>query len=133
MRSLSPALFVSYAPFLKKLYLDHNQLKVLDPRIGLLRQLEVLDLSSNALTWLPEEIGMLVNLNSLLMYDNQLQELPREIGYLYKLEILGIEGNPMLEHQIDDLAESGTKAVITQCRESINGEWFAQIIKLSFG
>ena len=122
MRSLSAALFNSYASFLKQLYLDHNQLKTLDPRIGRLRQLEGRDVSSNALTWLPDAIGMLVNLKALRLYDNQLQELPREIGYLFRLEILGIEGNPMLEHQIDDLAEHGTKAVIVQCRESINSK-----------
>ena len=129
MRALSAPLFVSYAPFLKKLYLDHNQLKLLDPRIGQLRQLEVLDVSTNLINWIPEEIGMLVNLTSLRLYDNQLQELPREIGYLFKLEILGIEGNPMLEHQIEDVAELGTKAVITQFRESINGEYLSQSLK----
>ena len=122
-RALSPALFKDYGSFLKQLYIDHNQLKTLDPLIGQLRSLEILDISSNMLTWLPEEIGMLVNLKSLLLYDNQLQDLPREIGYLFALEILGIEGNPMLEHQTDDLAEHGTKALITQFRESINGKF----------
>ena len=122
-RALSPALFRDYGAFLKKLYIDHNQLKTLDPRIGQLRSLETLDISSNALTWLPEEIGMLVNLKSLLLYDNQLQDLPREIGHLFALETLGIEGNAMLEQQTDDLAEHGTKALITQFRESINGKF----------
>lgn len=126
-RALSPALFRDYGSFLKQLYVDHNQLKTLDPRIGQLRSLEVLDLSSNALTWLPEEIGMLVNLKSLLLYDNQLQDLPREIGHLFALEVLGIEGNAMLEHQIDDLAEHGTKALITRFRESINGKFLDSI------
>lgn len=121
-RALSFALFKDYGSFLKQLYIDHNQIKTLDHRIGQLRNLEVLDISGNAITWLPEEIGMLVNLKTLLLYDNQLQDLPREIGHLFALETLGIEGNPMLEHQIDDLAEHGTKALITQFRESINGK-----------
>ena len=121
MRNLSNRLFGGY-PFLRRLYLDHNNLHYLDPRIGKLRCLEHLDISSNQIMVIPEEIGMLVNLKMLLAYDNQLQGLPREIGHLYKLEVLGIEGNPIDEDLRDHVAAQGSKALITQIREGTSGK-----------
>lgn len=115
MKALSPMLF--RYDFLSKLYLDHNDLERLDPAIGQLRNLTHFDISNNSIRELPEEIGMLVNLRELLIFDNKLHTLPVQLGHLFKLEMLGIEGNSIIEEIRDIVMHQGTKALVTQFRE----------------
>ncbi len=121
LKALSRPLF-SHFTFLKKLYLDHNRLLSLNPMIGQLRNLTHLDISDNQISHLPEEIGMLVNLKDLLMFDNNIRILVQEIGQLFKLEFLGVEGNPLQDPYVSILAQHGTRALITQLRETAEGK-----------
>ena len=116
LRAIARPVFVQFQ-FLRRLFLDHNNLHQLSPSIGQLRLLSHLDVSDNNISEVPPEIGMLVNLKEFLLFDNQITAFPSEIGHLYKLEFLGIEGNPL-----DHLTESrinteGTGAFIDQERE----------------
>ncbi|KAL9637930.1 MAG: hypothetical protein Q9164_001883 [Protoblastenia rupestris] len=116
LKAISQPIFNQFG-FLKKLYLDHNQLHRLDPAIGQLRLLNHLDISSNNIMEVPPEIGMLVNLKTLLMFDNQINGLPMEIGHLFRLELLGIEGNPLEPEYKEHISTHGTKALISTMRD----------------
>ena len=121
LKAISQPIFNQFG-FLKKLYLDHNQLHRLDPAIGQLRLLNHLDISSNNIMEVPPEIGMLVNLKTLLMFDNQINGLPMEIGHLFRLELLGIEGNPLEPEYKEHISTHGTKALISTMRDQFLGE-----------
>lgn len=120
IRNLSLALFDHYA-FLGKLYIDGNKLGCLPPAIGQLRNLSFLEASNNDLRELPETIGMLVNLKELYVFDNNISTLPHEVGYLYKLFMLGIEGNPLNDEFKEIVMRYGTKALVAQLRDTMEG------------
>jgi CCR4-NOT transcription complex subunit 6 len=120
LRVLSTALF-RYT-FLTELYVASNKITYLPPTIGHLRLLRHLDASSNQLTELPPEIGMCVYLKNLLLFDNSIQTLPNELGSLFQLEMLGIEGNPLDAAMKQAIMEKGTKALISELRESTPGK-----------
>ena len=121
LKTISQPLFTQFM-FLKKLFLDHNQLHRLDPAIGHLRLLIHLDISGNNIMEIPPEIGMLVNLKALLMFDNRINGLPMELGHLFRLEILGIEGNPLEPEYKEHISNQGTKALISMMRDQFLGE-----------
>ena len=120
LKAISQPIFTQFK-FLRKLFLDHNQLQRLDPAIGQLRLLNYLDISSNNIMAIPPEIGMLVNLKALLMFDNQINFLPMELGYLFRLEILGIDGNPLEPDYKEHISSDGTKALISTMRDKYLG------------
>ncbi|MDP3533274.1 MAG: leucine-rich repeat domain-containing protein [Alphaproteobacteria bacterium] len=74
--------------WLKKLYLDYNNLESLTDKIGNLTNLEYITLSNNKLISLPDKIGNLTNLKKLFISSNQLTSLPDKIGNLINLEEL---------------------------------------------
>ncbi|GMG55752.1 unnamed protein product [Ambrosiozyma monospora] len=114
--TLSSKLF-SYS-FLRRLYLNGNNLKVIPPQISSLKTLRVLDLSSNNLTELPKEIGMLYNLKYLYVFDNNISDISYDFGNLYQLDFLGIEGNPnMNEEIVQIIAKKGTRGLIIHLRD----------------
>lgn len=78
---------------LKELYLQHNEIVILPPEIGLLVNLKLLYLNDNQLINLPPEIGNLVNLKSLIVSVNKLTDLPSTIVRLTKLESLYLGNN----------------------------------------
>ncbi|KAL9105115.1 MAG: hypothetical protein Q9163_000033 [Psora crenata] len=116
LKAVSRPIFTQFT-FLRKLFLDHNQLSRLDPAIGHLRLLNHLDISGNHIMEIPPEIGMLVNLKALLMFDNQISGLPMELGHLFRLEILGIDGNPLEPEYKEHISNHGTKALISMIRD----------------
>ncbi|ETN36919.1 uncharacterized protein HMPREF1541_07906 [Cyphellophora europaea CBS 101466] len=118
LHALSPILFNAYG-FIRRLNLGWNNLTVLSPTIGQLKQLEHLDVSFNQLSELPPEIGMLSSLKQLHLFNNRIQTLPYEVGFLFKLEMLGIAGNPLESGQKDKITEGGTKALVHHLRESM--------------
>lgn len=120
LKAISRPVFSQFT-FLRKLYLDHNQLHRLDPAIGCLRLLTHLDVSGNNLAEVPPEIGMLVNLRCFLIFDNQITALPTEIGHLFRLEVLGIEGNPLAQDVKSHIVEHGTQSFIEFVREKLLG------------
>jgi len=119
LRTLNPKV-ADFYPFLTRLYLDNNQLMILPPEIGLLRNLRVLNVSQNHLQELPNCIGMLSSLVELLLFDNQIRTLPQEVGYLYKLEVLGIVGNPIDKDIKELIMERGTKELVKTIRDTTN-------------
>lgn len=80
-----------------ELRLEFNHLQHIPSSIGQMRCLMLLDLSHNQLSYLPPEIGKLTNLRHLLLYNNLLSTLPPEMGYLFNLELIGLEGNPIMD------------------------------------
>jgi len=72
-----------------------NKLVVLPPEIGLLTNLEFLNLSHNKINNLPPEIGQLKNLQSLYLDKNRLSKLPVEIRSLANLKYLDLRDNPL--------------------------------------
>lgn len=119
LRTLNPKL-AEYYPFLTRLFLDNNQLTTLPAEIGMLRTLQVLNVSHNHLQELPNCIGMLSQLKELLLFDNQIRNLPQEVGYLCKLEVLGIVGNPIDKDIKDLIMERGTKELVKTIRDTTN-------------
>lgn len=79
----------------KKLDLSGNQLTVLPPEIGLLRNLQKLNLRDNKLTTLPPEIGQLISLIRLDLSGNQLATLPPELCQLRNLQELNLRDNKL--------------------------------------
>jgi len=117
LRSLAAKAF-KYT-FLQELYIASNKLTRLPPAIGKLRALTYLDVSFNQLTELPAELGMCTYLKTLLVFNNKLMAVPHELGSLHLLEMLGIEGNPNFNPDLKaEIAEKGTKSLITYLRES---------------
>ena len=83
-----------------ELFLDHeddyeNKLYELDKYIGILTNLQILDLTDNRLTILPLEIGNLTNLKKLYLTTNMIKILPKEIGKLINLEKLDLQSNKL--------------------------------------
>ncbi|OJJ22485.1 hypothetical protein BKI52_07330 [marine bacterium AO1-C] len=58
-----------------------------------------LDLKHKKLTYIPSEIGLLVNLQKLQLFVNKLTRLPKEIAALKKLHWLGLAGNEMKDFE----------------------------------
>lgn len=72
-----------------------EDLQGLEPsHIAALNQPE-LDLSHQNLTHIPSEIGLLVNLQKLQLFVNNISGLPKEMTTLKKLHWLGLAGNNM--------------------------------------
>ena len=67
------------------------------PEIGMLRNLEELNLDQNQLRHLPVEIGHLTKLKFLSLAENRLKELPGTIGNLVLLEIFYLQNNLLFE------------------------------------
>lgn len=80
-------------PNLLELYASHNQIIEIDPSIGKLKNLRLLDLSANRLDSLPLEIFLLENLELLDVSLNKLVTIPSEIGSLKRLKTLNLSYN----------------------------------------
>ncbi len=61
--------------------------------IGLLTNLQELDLSGNLIQTIPKEIGLLTNLEDLDLYDNKIEIIPKEICNLINLKYLSLGKN----------------------------------------
>ena len=76
---------------------DVPRLSALPAELGLLHNLQQLDLCGNRLTALPAEIGQLRKLKSLNLSDNELTALPDSMRQLGKLRELFLHGNDALD------------------------------------
>jgi len=76
-----------------KLVINNNKIKVLNPEIGYLINLEHLDYDFNEISELIPEIGNLIHLKWLSFASNKITKLIPEIGSLINLEILNISTN----------------------------------------
>jgi CCR4-NOT transcription complex subunit 6 len=104
--------------FLTCVYLNNNRLSVLPKELGMLKGLTKLDVSGNQLTSIPPQIGMLTNLKEFLLFDNDIQTLPNGLGTLYQLELLGLEGNPLVEPYKTVFVRDGTQGLISYLLET---------------
>ncbi|WP_053337297.1 leucine-rich repeat domain-containing protein [Microscilla marina] len=87
------ALETDFCANLQELNLNNQQLEVLPPAIGQLKQLHSLWAWKNKLTKLPVEIGALTHLRVLSLQYNQLTCLPPEISRLTQLRDVYLYGN----------------------------------------
>jgi hypothetical protein len=78
---------------LQKLDLSHNKIVNLPKEIGLLSNLQILDLNHNKIVNLPKEIGDLSDLKELNLGSNNIVNLPKEIGNLFNLQRLLLPHN----------------------------------------
>lgn len=79
----------------KHLKLGGIALKSLPPELGMLTNLEVLDVSVCELTALPKELGNLSQLKKLYAHNNRLTEVPKELGDLTNLEYITLSDNQL--------------------------------------
>ena len=79
-------------PSLQKLDLGYNEITVLEPIIGLFKELRYLDLSNNELTDLPTSLSQLKKLEVLILSNNPWVSFPMVITALPSLRILKIKG-----------------------------------------
>ena len=104
--------------FLRRLYLNGNNLTEVPASIGSLKSLRVLDISSNKLTSLPKALGTLFNLRYFYLFDNDIREIPTSFGNMVSLEFLGIEGNTNMDKEvINTIAKKGTRGLIIHFRD----------------
>ncbi|KAL6443183.1 hypothetical protein ACFW04_002845 [Cataglyphis niger] len=96
---------VTEFPFLEKLHLYHNAIRIIPETVVMLQSLNYLDLSRNQLTSLPREICRLP-LQTLLVAHNRLASLPDELGRMTSLAELDAGCNEItsLPPRIGDLA-----------------------------
>ncbi|XP_076379990.1 leucine-rich-repeats and calponin homology domain protein isoform X1 [Megalopta genalis] len=96
---------VTEFPFLEKLHLYHNAIRIIPETVSLLQSLNYLDLSRNQLTSLPREICRLP-LQTLLVAHNRLASLPDELGRMSALAELDAGCNEItsLPPRMGDLA-----------------------------
>ncbi|TFI50791.1 TIR domain-containing protein [Mastigocladus laminosus UU774] len=108
-----------------------NKLSALPAEIGLLNQLEELQIVDNRLASLPEEIGQLVNLQTLDLYRNQLSSLPEEIGQLVNLQTLDLYNNRLssLPSEFGQLSKLQTLDLSSNQLSSLPRE-FGQLVNL---
>ena len=78
---------------LEVLNLSNNQVSQLPSNIGELKNLKVLNLSNNQVSQLPSNIGELKNLEVLNLSNNQVSQLPSTIRELKNLKYLDLTGN----------------------------------------
>lgn len=83
-------------PFLEKLHLYHNAIRVIPETVTLLQSLSYLDLSRNQLTSLPREVCILP-LQTLLVAHNRLVSLPEELGRMSVLAELDAGCNEIIK------------------------------------
>ncbi|XP_053971444.1 leucine-rich repeat and calponin homology domain-containing protein isoform X2 [Hylaeus volcanicus] len=96
---------VTEFPFLEKLHLYHNAIRIIPETVAMLQSLNYLDLSRNQLTSLPREICRLP-LQTLLVAHNRLASLPDELGRMSALAELDAGCNEItsLPPRMGDLA-----------------------------
>ncbi|XP_071577745.1 leucine-rich repeat and calponin homology domain-containing protein isoform X1 [Temnothorax nylanderi] len=96
---------VTEFPFLEKLHLYHNAIRIIPETVVMLQSLNYLDLSRNQLTSLPREICRLP-LQTLLVAHNRLASLPDELGRMTALAELDAGCNEItsLPPRMGDLA-----------------------------
>ncbi|XP_012289226.1 leucine-rich repeat and calponin homology domain-containing protein 1 isoform X3 [Orussus abietinus] len=95
---------VTEFPFLEKLHLYHNAIRIIPETVAMLQSLSYLDLSRNQLTALPREVCRLP-LQTLLVAHNRLSSLPDELGRMSALAELDAGCNEIssLPPRIGDL------------------------------
>ncbi len=77
--------------------LSPNRLESIPVAIGVLDQLELLDLSSTRISALPRQLGELAALRTLILSSNLISRLPDEIGDLQSLRRLELGNNAISE------------------------------------
>lgn len=80
-----------------KIFLSHNRITSLSPRIFDVKNITVLTLRDNMLTEIPPAVCKLQNLVELSIGGNLLQDLPIELTRLKDLSILSLHPNPFRE------------------------------------
>ncbi|KAJ3063432.1 hypothetical protein HDU98_000771 [Podochytrium sp. JEL0797] len=86
-----------FGSLITELELCHNNLSLLPPEIGHLKNLQKLDLSHNSLVKLPTTLSHCSKLHSLLCNSNLLTSLPPTLAALQKLTLLDVARNRLTE------------------------------------
>ena len=94
-----------------KLYAPQLSIQNIPKTIGVLTQLEGLELWENSITSLPPEIGQLSQLQELYLRDNHFLTLPTEIGQLPQIKEIYLHCNPLTQKAKDFLEELRIKGV----------------------
>uniref|UniRef100_A0A3B3WZY9 Uncharacterized protein n=1 Tax=Poecilia mexicana TaxID=48701 RepID=A0A3B3WZY9_9TELE len=118
LRTLEELLGLVHLQRLSCLKLAYNRVLALPPTVGVLRALELLDLSNNQLKSLPPALFTLHRLRRLLLAGNLLPELPSEVKALALLTELDLSGN-RLESLTSDLFNCLELRILNVSRNSI--------------
>lgn len=92
-----PAAEFHQAAALEIVEVDSNRLVSVPPTLGLMQNLQRLDLSNNCLTSLPSELGDCLALKFLSIHSNKIKYLPNRLGNLIHLEHLNASRNMLIE------------------------------------
>ncbi|KAM7386312.1 hypothetical protein PAMA_009104 [Pampus argenteus] len=95
LRTLEELLSLAHLRRLSCLILAYNRVLALPASVGVLRSLEVLDLSNNQIQNLTPALFTLPRLRRLLLAGNLLEELPAEVKALQLLTELDLSGNKL--------------------------------------
>jgi hypothetical protein len=96
---------------LKSLYINSYLLE-LSAEVGLLKNLQTLDLSGNWLSKLPPELVQLEKLQYLNISQNKFLTLPNEIGELKNLKWLNVTGNQIPKSEIEIIKRLLPKCIV---------------------
>lgn len=98
---------------LQILDVSRNRIEELPPEIGKLKHLEELNLFKNRLRFLPKDFRRLNRLNKLYMGRNRLSSIPVWVGGMGNLRILDVTLNRLTPLEIDKAAELLPKCQIS--------------------
>jgi Leucine-rich repeat (LRR) protein len=96
--SAGPIILSTYIGLLQNLQtlnLSNNLLTSIPSELGLLQHLHMLRLNFNHLTSIPSELGLLQKLRHLYLHFNKLTSIPYELGNIKKLKYIDIGQNPI--------------------------------------
>lgn len=82
---------------LRELHAFDNKIKTIDPLIGQLKYLTIIDLRRNQLTELPLELFECTTLVKMDISENKITILPPELGMLKRLRVLYANNNQLTE------------------------------------
>ncbi|MBN1216770.1 MAG: hypothetical protein JXA99_15185 [Candidatus Lokiarchaeota archaeon] len=82
--------------FLRKLYLEFNQLTTLPDSIANLQSLQLISLNNNKFINFPESITSLQSIQEIQIWNNELTNIPESIGKIKSLQVLDLYGNKLI-------------------------------------
>lgn len=118
---------------LREVYFENNKLKSFPDCITELQQLECLFFSNNRIQSLPEKIGLLFNLRKIEANSNLIKELPMEFYGLSNLEYCYLEGNNLINFELErssDLKKLEILALTCSNLNEINIRYLPSLKKL---
>ncbi|WPK23101.1 hypothetical protein PUMCH_000326 [Australozyma saopauloensis] len=115
-------IFENSGHVMRQLYLNNNNLSMLNPNLFQFTKLNVLSLRQNKLIFIPSSIENLVDLRDLNLSINELRHLPPQILHLSKLHTFRAGPNPFVE-----VYDNATEIELSDLRYEKGLRWVSPI------